>query len=150
MNQTDVVVLKEISRFACLSCEYIRAVLQQDTNVTLFAGESPRRVLYEVWLMPEASQAFTPDLLSRMCFNSMTELATIFDPNRSPIESAPHAYKKSREMIEAFAPELMDKPTDFYFGTFVTKAGPVVQVVFGDKNSMRDFERAGFDLEPSD
>jgi hypothetical protein len=150
MNQTDVVALREVSHFACLSGVYIRAVLQQDTNVTLFAGESPRRVLHEVWLMPEGGDAFTPNLLSRMCVNSTMELAAMFDPVRSTTEQALFAYKKQREMVEVFAPDADLNSRHFYYGTFATKSGPVVQVVFGDKRSMQDFERAGFDLEPSE
>ena len=146
MNQALSPVCNEITDFDFFCGLMVRAVRKQDTNITLFAEESARRNLHEVWLLPESADAFTPSILTRMCVNSIEELVRLFDPG-SDVRACT-AYKKQQDLLHAFAPQL-DR-AHFLYGSYETVSGPVVRIVFGDSWSMKDFESAGFDLESTD
>lgn len=149
MNEFVTLVSNVISCFDELNGRFVRAVRQHDTITTLFAAEAPRRVLHEVWILPETEEAFTLEMLKPMHCASIADLVKQFDPTKCSEDRTFTAVKRQLELISEFAPTLSHEHLGFWYGYQNVPDGFVVRVVFGTHKSMQDFEVAGFDIEPA-
>lgn len=105
---------------------FVRAVCPEE-------GRDTSQVV-TVLLLPEDAPAFTPELLTRMCFNSSEELMRFIAPFTCPEDRILHAIRKQMELARIFAPAWLYDDIAFFYSIRQVETGSVLEIRFGKQS----------------
>ncbi len=129
--------MKVIQQFDEHHGVWLSAVLKDNTEVARLSNRNSRLgfQLYEVWLLDENEKILSPELLHKMCFNSVKDLSRHYCPETS---SEPlHAASRELDLIRELAINLHVSDARFHHSVVSTPDGPVCSIVFGSYQAMK-------------
>ena len=96
MNRFLPIQHDEIVHFDSAAGLLVKAIFKPDPKNTS---------VFQVWLLPERGEAFTPEILKSMGV-AASQLAQLFDPTHCSSRRAWDACRLQNELSKTFAPEL--------------------------------------------